>query len=651
MDGNAVPRELVDGNELDRIVDQARPDEQRDRDLLRIGKTRHFGKHDGHVVDWAVVVGEQMRDEAVIARRGACADAGFTVDGEVLVLIHVAIMHEHCHRDAKLVSDMSTDPPREHHLDANPGSGELADVATAPATELRRLNRRLLTDPVVVRAAGSIVIGCAVLAWPDRTDRILVRLLGIAFVWIAASTLWTAARHRVLTATRVFTAIGSAALGGFLIGWPEQSEITIGRLLGASLVLVSIRAFRARRRDPDKELSAVRPTASAIAGIVLLAFPSETLSAATVAVAVAWIIVSTIAIFAIVDHRDIDVHPDASVGDVALAWLADRHKSVDAREELYDKILFDGPDQPRRITRFFTLMTFASIIAAMGVVTDSAAIVIGAMLIAPLMTPLMAIAISLVMGWPNRLAMAVLIATAGILLAIGIGILLGLIVPVAISPSTNTQIVARSTPTPVDLITALTAGAAGAYGLSRPDVSDSLPGVAIAISLVPPLSVVGIAYSQAEWAAGNGALLLFMTNMVAILTMGGITFVLTGVTPLSVVYEGQRRVRTALTSVGLLALIVIGGLLLNGAQVTSDSLDQSRTAKAVTTWLKDAPLHRLVESSVDDDVVNVIVIGPIDGLADVDDLADDLSASFGRDITADVRIVVEERITSSGGSP
>ena len=67
------------------------------------------------------------------------------------------------------------------------------------------------------------------------------------------------------------------------------------------------------------------------------------------------------------DHRDIDVDPDASVGDVALAWLADRHKSADAREELYDKILFDGPDQPRRITRFFTLMTFASIIAAMGV--------------------------------------------------------------------------------------------------------------------------------------------------------------------------------------------------------------------------------------------------------------------------------------------
>jgi uncharacterized hydrophobic protein (TIGR00271 family) len=549
------------------------------------------------------------------------------------------------------MNDMTTDPSSNNHPDASPASGELDDVATAPTTELVRFNRRLLTDPVIVRAVGGIAIGCAVLAWPDRTDRILVRLLGVAFIWIAVSALWTAVHHRALTAIRVFTAVGGAAAGGFLIRWPEQSEITLGRLVGASLVLLSIRTYWLRRKDPETKVRGVRLTASAISGIVLFAFPAETLSAATVALAVAWIIVSTIAIFGIVDRHDINVDPDASVSDVALAWLANRHKAADAREKLYDKILFDGPDQPRRITRFFTLMTFASIIAAMGVLTDSTAIVIGAMLIAPLMTPLMAIAISLVMGWPNRLAMAVLIATAGILLAIGIGVLLGLVVPVAISPSTNSQIVSRSTPTPVDLITALTAGAAGAYGLSRPDVTDSLPGVAIAISLVPPLSVVGISYSQAEWAAGNGALLLFMTNMVAILMMGGITFVMTGVTPLSVVYEGQRRVRTALTSVLLLALIVVGGLLLNGKQVTSDSLDQSRTVKAVTTWLKDAPLHQLVESSVDGDVVNVVVIGPVDGLANVDDLADELSASFGRNITADVRIVVEERVTSSGSQP
>ncbi len=498
-----------------------------------------------------------------------------------------------------------------------------------------------------MRAIGGITIATAVLIWPDRTDRILVRLLGAALVWMAASTAWTAVRHRSLSMGQLVTTVASAAVGGYLIVDADQSRVTIGRLVGAMLIVVAIAAFFARRNDPESRPGAVRLMSAVVAGAVLLAFPTSVLTAITVGLAVGLIAISMIAIAAVLEGDTHEIDPEASMSDVALVWLNDRHKAADARQALYDKILFDGPDQRRRIVRFFTLMAFASIIASMGVVTDSTAVVIGAMLIAPLMTPLMAMAISLVMGWPNRLGLALSVALAGIVLAIGIGVLLGLIVPAVISTDTNTQIIARSTPTLLDLITALAAGAAGAYGLSRPDVSDSLPGVAIAISLVPPLSVVGIAYSQADWTAGNGALLLFMTNMVAILTMGGITFVLTGVTPLAVAYEGQRRVRTALTSVGLLALIVFGGLLLNGAQVASDALDESRLTNAVTEWLKNAPLHRLIDTDVEDDLVTVVVIGPTEGLADVDLLDAELTESFGRDITTDVRIVVEERITSS----
>ena len=72
--------------------------------------------------------------------------------------------------------------------------GELDDVAASPTAGLRSLDRHRLTSPLVVRAIGIIVIATAVLIWPDRTDRILARLLGAAFLWLAAPTVWSSAQ-------------------------------------------------------------------------------------------------------------------------------------------------------------------------------------------------------------------------------------------------------------------------------------------------------------------------------------------------------------------------------------------------------------------------------------------------------------------------
>ena len=96
---NAIPRKVLNRDKLDRNVNQSGLDEHRDRHLLRIGKTWHFRRHHRHVIDWAVIVGEQMRYKTTIARCRTCANAGFTIDGEVLVPGHVAIIYEHCHRD------------------------------------------------------------------------------------------------------------------------------------------------------------------------------------------------------------------------------------------------------------------------------------------------------------------------------------------------------------------------------------------------------------------------------------------------------------------------------------------------------------------------------------------------------------------------
>ena len=545
----------------------------------------------------------------------------------------------------------TSNPHIDHHVDPKIDP-ELADTEEQAVTPLDLIDAKVLTDPLVLRALGVIAVSMAIVFWPDRSTIILSRLVGLALVWSAGQSVLDRLRHHPIRWSRLVLAVLGIALGLFLVLSPDRSPSFLGRLIGISAILYALSVVR-RWRTQDSETRAVAlstAVAVAAAGALLVLFPADVLGAITSLAAFGWILVSLLVIVASVDRR---THGTASYGDAVELigqWLNDRPKSNDARQALYDKILYEGPPARQRIIRFFSLMSFAAVIASMGVITDSTAVVIGAMLIAPLMTPLMGMAISLVMGWPNRLSRSTVLALGGIGCAIGIGILLGLLEPTAINTATNSQILGRSTPTTADLITALAAGAAGAYGLSRPDVSDALPGVAIAISLVPPLTVVGIAYSQGDFAAGNGALLLFATNMLAILVMGGLTFIATGVTPISQVTANQERMKTSLAAVTVMAAVVLGGLMLNSSQLSRSLFEQGRLDATVQQWIGEDADHQVVSSTISGDNISIIVIGPSDGLGDVEQLADDLGDELGRAINVDVRLLVEERLTGSSAS-
>ncbi len=536
-------------------------------------------------------------------------------------------------------------------------SAELTDNTDAVAVPAARIDRTVLTNPLVLRALGAIVIGLAIVLWPTRSNVILSRLLGAAVCWLAIGGISTALRRRPRRWLMVLGGLAGMAVGAFLLINPNQSGEFLGRLLGAVALLYAAQLVW-RQRQHSKKNGANQVRASVIlstavsltaVGLLLFLFPEQALGALTTVVAIAWIAVSVLVVIASLDADTDGVVSYQRAVEVIGRWLIDRPKSVDARQALYDKILYEGPYTRQRVVRFFALMSFAAVIASMGVITDSTAVVIGAMLIAPLMTPLMGMAISLVMGWPNRLKRSTAMALGGIACAIAIGVLLGLSEPSIINTATNSQILGRSSPTTADLITALAAGAAGAYGLSRPDVSDSLPGVAIAISLVPPLTVVGIAYSQGDWRAGNGALLLFATNMLAILVMGGLTFVATGVTPIAQVAANQHRVRTSVSAVIVLAALVLGALFLNSSQLTRSLLDQQDVDAAVKAWLGADSGHQAVSSTVDADTVSVVVTGPADGLGDPQQLADELGLMLERSVNVDIRLIVEERISATAG--
>ena len=87
--------------------------------------------------------------------------------------------------------------------------------------------------------------------------------------------------------------------------------------------------------------------------------------------------------------------------------------------------------------------------------------------------------------------------------------LMAVVLPELDAPADNTQITARVSPTIVDLVAAAATGLAGAFAVARRDIGDILPGVAIAISLVPPLAVVGVTAVDGDWDGALGALLLF----------------------------------------------------------------------------------------------------------------------------------------------
>ena len=177
--------------------------------------------------------------------------------------------------------------------------------------------------------------------------------------------------------------------------------------------------------------------------------------------------------------------------------------------------------------------------------------------------------------------------------------------------TTNTEVLSRISPTAADLAIAIAAGSAGAYALARRDVSDSLPGVAVAIALVPPLTVVGLCWQQQAWSAGNGALLLFLTNAAAIIVAGGIMFVAVGAAPLRRVREDQERLLTGVVGAFAFAAMVILLLLLNGTQLAQTELARADVDQVLADWSEQHPEHRVEDvQQLGDGTLTIDLVGP-----------------------------------------
>ena len=223
-------------------------------------------------------------------------------------------------------------------------------------------------------------------------------------------------------------------------------------------------------------------------------------------------------------------------------------------ERISDTLIFEPGRPGPKFLKFVILLVLASAIASFGLLGDSVAAVIGAMIVAPLMLPIMGLAFSISLGDRPRILNSLLVSLAGIAIAVVVGFLLTLPVAGLLHPQTIPQVMVRTAPHLLDLMAALATGVAGAFALARRDVSDTLPGVAIAVSLVPPLANVGILLAFGEPTLASGSLLLFVTNYIAILLTGAAVFALMGFRQAATGPFDARARRQALA-------IALGGLL------------------------------------------------------------------------------------------
>lgn len=183
-------------------------------------------------------------------------------------------------------------------------------------------------------------------------------------------------------------------------------------------------------------------------------------------------------------------------------------------------------DRGGRLSADFVIMLMLSaVIAALGLIQNSAAVVIGGMLVAPLMTPMLAMGLSLVQGNAHMFRKAFEAMGLGVLGALLASMAMGLLSP---WDDLSAEVVARGGPNVFDLGVALFSGIAAAFALARPGLAGTLVGVAVAVALVPPIAATGIALVKAEFAVAFGAAMLFLTNWLAIVLGASLVFRLFG---------------------------------------------------------------------------------------------------------------------------
>ena len=294
---------------------------------------------------------------------------------------------------------------------------------------------------------------------------------------------------------------------------------------------------------------------------------------------------------------------------------------------------------------FHFMLGLSTIIATLGLLSNSAAVIIGAMIIAPLMGPIIGMAYSTAMGNRKLLRRSSFTLLKGVILTILVSWVVSSIIGLK---SVDSEILSRIKPTLIDFGIAMAAGAAGAFANTRRSISSAIPGVAIAVALVPPLSVVGIGLALGETRIAVGALLLFLTNLICIIFFGSLVFLFQSYGNIERAKKGLAFSTALMFLLGIPLTISMRELIVK-KNVRHQVEDFILTE---TQAFENADINSIIVKPEKDYLrVNIEVAAPLDSISQerIQLLKNNLARKIGKDIYLDVDIIPMKRLTVPNG--
>jgi uncharacterized hydrophobic protein (TIGR00271 family) len=237
---------------------------------------------------------------------------------------------------------------------------------------------------------------------------------------------------------------------------------------------------------------------------------------------------------------------------------------------------------------YLVLVVASCLIATLGLLENSVAVIIGAMIIAPLMGPIQSFAYAGLDGDTVLLRTSVVTVTIGALLAVGMSCLIATIVAI---PAFGSEVTARTHPNVLDLGIAIAAGAIAGYARVRPSIANTVAGTAVAVALMPPLCVVGLLLGEHAWHEAIGAALLFGTNFLGIALACMIVYVIAG--------ELERRNHYALIVTGIVSVALAFPLMASFLAIAREAQIEAQIRQELVSNTVTFKRTRLVHATFD----------------------------------------------------